>query len=131
MTLSEFVAAQGIKFSAKWIAERTDGLMLGLPNNYRCQIRKGRRSMVVYFSQGSSCTTAPTCEEVLGCVANDVHGFENADSFEDWCSMYGYDTDSRRAEKTYKAVERQATALARVLNDSDAYKTLLFGIEGA
>lgn len=30
-----------------------------------------------------------------------------ADSFEDWCNDYGYDTDSRRAESIYQACQKQ------------------------
>ena len=35
-------------------------------------------------------------------------------TFEDFCSEFGYDTDSRQAEKTYKAVKREWEKVARV-----------------
>ena len=31
----------------------------------------------------------------------------NPDTFEDFCSSYGYDEDSRKAEKTFKAVVKE------------------------
>ncbi len=38
-------------------------------------------------------------------------------SFEDWCSDFGYDTDSRRAEATFKACQRSADKLYKLLRD--------------
>lgn len=36
------------------------------------------------------------------------------DSFEDFCAEFGYDTDSRRAERTWKACKRSWEKLIRV-----------------
>lgn len=44
----------------------------------------------------------PTCYDILACLTKyPVYDFE------DFCSEYGYDTDSRKAYKTYKAVKRE------------------------
>lgn len=37
-------------------------------------------------------------------------------SFESWCSEYGYDTDSRKAFATYEACQRNADKLARLFD---------------
>ncbi len=70
----------------------------------------------------------PKAAEVLSCLASDAAGFDNAQSFEDWADEYGYDADSRKAEKIYKAVEKAAHRLRAFLGDS-AYETLLFHTE--
>lgn len=44
----------------------------------------------------------PTTYDILACVEKYDPG-----TFEDFCSNMGYDTDSRRAEKTYKAVVKE------------------------
>jgi hypothetical protein len=40
-------------------------------------------------------------------------------SFENFCSDYGYDTDSRRAENTYKAVQNEYTQLCTLFTDTE------------
>lgn len=64
--------------------------------------------------------------EVLN--ASDAAGVENATSFEDWCEEYGYDTDSRCAERTFKACKHATERLKNFLGN-DLYETLLWKIE--
>jgi hypothetical protein len=70
----------------------------------------------------------PSLIEVLDCLAMDANGIENASSFEDWCGEYGYDTDSRKAEKTYRICARQVEKLRAMLG-REAYEELLYGVE--
>lgn len=46
--------------------------------------------------------SAPTAYAMLACLTKYDPG-----TFEDFCSEYGYDTDSRKAEKTYFAVQEE------------------------
>jgi len=57
---------------------------------------------------------APTAYSVLSVLQKDDPG-----SFEDFCSEYGYDTDSRRAEKTYNAVVDEYNNLSRLFSDEE------------
>ena len=57
-----------------------------------------------------------------------AHAIDNARGFEDWCSDFGYDTDSRKSEKTFKVCEHQAKRLRSFLGDS-LYKQLLYDTE--
>jgi hypothetical protein len=82
----------------------------------------------VEFSQGSAHTKEPQLDEVLDCLASDAAGVENANNFEDWCAEYGFDEDSRKAEKIYLAALDQAEALKNFLG-SDAYNELLWDME--
>lgn len=85
--------------------------------------------MTTYFSKGIGHHGAePTAEEVLECLASDAAGIENGGSFDDWCSEYGYDTDSRKALKVFKACEHSAARLRRFLG-ADLFKTLLYKVE--
>ena len=130
-SLRRFVREQGIKFDAAWVAERPDGLddeRASAANHYRCLIRAGGRRMTVHYSMGSAWTAEPELEDVLYSLALDASGFESAGGFEDWCGEYGYDTDSRRAERTWRSVERQSQALKRVLGES-GYRRLLWEVE--
>lgn len=51
---------------------------------------------------------APTPYDVLACISGDVHC---PDTFEDFCGEYGYDQDSRKAERVF----RRCTKLAKRL----------------
>jgi hypothetical protein len=55
---------------------------------------------------------APTQYDILACL--NPYNFRD---FEDFCSNFGYDNDSRQAEKTYKAVCKEYAGLKRVLNE--------------
>lgn len=98
----------------------------------------GPRSFGLYFSQGSAHTEDPTLADVLDCLASDASGYENAkpvgsrvgekDAFSSWAEDYGYDTDSRKTEKTFRAIKRQAEQLKRTLGE-EAYQELLWNTE--
>lgn len=56
----------------------------------------------------------PTLYDVLTCLQKyDVGTFEN------FCDDYGYDNDSRTAEKTYKAVVKEFQAMERLFNSEE------------
>lgn len=98
-------------------------------DHYKCVLRAGRSRMTVYYSKGYGHNGAePQADEVLDCLASDASGYENAQGFEGWCSDFGYSADSRKAEKTYHTVEKQAKKLKALLGDS-AYKALLWDTE--
>ena len=54
----------------------------------------------------------PNAYSVLACLTKWDPG-----TFEDFCGEYGYDTDSRKAEKTYNAVKSEYQFLATLFND--------------
>jgi hypothetical protein len=128
VTLREFLNRYPVKLSSRWVdsnpnMEDRDWAA----SHYRCLLRHDGRQMSVYFSMGSALCREPTLDDVLDCLASDAAGVESACSFEDWCGEYGYDTDSRKAEHTYKTCERQAVKLRRLLGDG--YETLLWETE--
>lgn len=68
--------------------------------------------------------TAPDLANVLDCLRSDASSIDDARSFEDWASNFGYDTDSRKAEKTYRACQDSAQALRHLLGRK-AYDELM------
>ena len=83
----------------------------------KLQRRRPRRQLTTFFTMGPALNREPGVEEVLDCLCSDASTVDNARSFEDWCSDLGYDTDSRKAEKTFKAVETQTGRLKAFLGD--------------
>jgi hypothetical protein len=127
-TLADFIAAHKISMSVDYADSNPNMADGHNMNHFSCQLRMGRKRLTVRFSQGYGIQGEPTITSVLDCLASDSAGFDNAQSFEDWASEYGYDTDSRTAERTFKTVERQADKLKAFLGP-EAYETLLFNTE--
>jgi len=87
-----------------------------------------RKSMHSAFLRQYGKLAEPELADVLDCLASDASGFDNSRSFEEWAGEYGYDTDSRKAEKTYLTVKNQALELKSFLG-REAYETLLWNVE--
>jgi hypothetical protein len=60
----------------------------------------------------------PPLEDVLYSLVMD-YSVLDYEKFEDWCSEYGYDFDSRAAEKVYLATRENALMLKIVLGDDN------------
>lgn len=129
-TLGEFIRNTALRMTHEYAAENPHMEDRGASaDNYKCVIRAGKHQMTVYFSKGTGHNgAAPTLEEVLDCLAMDAAGYENAGSFEEWAAGYWYDTDSRKAEKSYNVIGKQADALKGLLGEAN-YKTLLYDCE--
>jgi hypothetical protein len=55
---------------------------------------------------------APTPYDVLAAITK-----YDPEDFENFCANYGYDTDSRKAEKTYFAVQKEYKHVVNMFND--------------
>jgi hypothetical protein len=105
--------------TAEWANDNPN--MTDMPrgsSHWRVTLRYRGRRMTVPFSQGPAICAEPTAADVLGCLLTDSNGAEQ--TFEDWCAEYGYDTDSRKAERTWRAVVRQSAKLQRLLREDYA-----------
>jgi len=87
---------------------------LNFLQHYRCTLRRERKSLRVYFSQGAAHTDAPTLASVLDCLVSDVTSVIIANGFENWCAEMGSDPDSRSAERCYRQIDAQGRGLARL-----------------
>jgi hypothetical protein len=56
----------------------------------------------------------PSDYDILTCLTKYDPG-----TFENFCSGFGYDTDSRKAEKTYQAVRKEYQALAQIFSSEE------------
>lgn len=132
ITLDQFITEQQLVMSVRSVKRNPHMQGEQMPRNFECTIEfEGRgyhEPLTVYFSQGSAHKKPPTLADVLDCLASDASGVDNAQSFEEWASEYGYDTDSRKAEKTYNICRQQAQELKALLGQ-DAYDQLLHETE--
>jgi hypothetical protein len=98
-------------------------------DHWRCTLRYAGRRMSLVYSMGSGHNgKEPQAKAVLECLFLDASGIDSARDFSDWCFEYGYDTDSRRAERIYKACQSTAVRLRKLLGDD--YDAIRNAIEG-
>ena len=121
-TLHTLVQRDHIVASAEWAD--TNPNMSDMPygsSHWRVRLTRQangtpRRQMTIPFSMGPALSREPQADDVLECLLSDASSADQA--FEDWARDYGFDTDSRKAERTYKAVTTQTEKLRRFLGDA-------------
>lgn len=64
----------------------------------------------------------PTPYDVLACCSSDIF---TPDTFEDFCSDLGYNTDSIKALKTFKLCARQKEKLFKIFNTEEMRNELM------
>jgi hypothetical protein len=138
MKMAEFIEQHGITMSVKRVddnpnmpAELRDARSgTATPmDHWKVTLRMGNARMTSYFSMGSGHEgKPPTAADVLDCMGSDASGLENAKGFEDWAGEYGYDTESRKAERIYKKVQQVSYKLRQFLGQ-EAYESLLWHTE--
>lgn len=84
-------------------------------NGYTIKLSFGRKTYSVDYWQGTGIKNKPTLEGVMESLFLDAES--GNDSFEDFCSNFGYDTDSRNAEKIWNACQKTKKELSRLLGD--------------
>ena len=82
---------------------------------HRVKISYFGKSYVTDYYMGSALTRKPNKKDVLNSMLlDDVSGID----FNEFCCEFGYDNDSIKALKTYKACQRETKALHNMF-DSD------------
>lgn len=80
-----------------------------------CRKQEGQPTKQYTFTFGQSINAGnevPTMYDVLTCFTK-----YDPEDFDNFCSEYGYDNDSRKAEKIYKDVCEEWTAVERIFSD--------------
>lgn len=86
-------------------------------DHWESTISMDGRTMTIPFSKGKGYNGAePTLVEVLECIALDISGYLEADSFDYWCDECGYNNDSIRALRIYESIKDMYTKLVELFN---------------
>jgi len=89
-------------------------------HGYTCTLAYQGRRLTVDFWQGTGIKQEPTAAGVLSCLLSDASSGQ--ESFEEFCSNFGYDTDSRSALKTWRACVSMHSKLEKLLgSDFDTF----------
>lgn len=88
-------------------------------NSYLATLRYGKRKMSVPFFTGPLLLNTPSAADVLYCLCIDTRAGEQ--SFEEFCSDFGYDSDSLLARRAWRECVKLAPSVRRFLgSDFDA-----------
>lgn len=80
---------------------------------FNITLKRNRKQYTFNFGQSiAQGSNEPTMYDILTCLEK----YESSD-FEDFCSNYGYDNDSRKAYNIYLAVSREYKAVDRLFGD--------------
>lgn len=135
-TLESFIC----RFSLSMTSRRTDSN----PNvdnerweadHWRVNIRlpekagKDSKRFSIVFSMGKGHKGRhPALRDVLDCLRSDALSIESTRNFKDWATELGFDPDSRKAERSYRATKGQTELLKEFLGE-EAYQVLLYDME--
>lgn len=80
---------------------------------YKVVLKFGKRRLTVPFFMGACHSKEPTAADVLSCIVSDARAGDM--TFEEFCEEFGYDSDSRKAEKVYAACKAIEPRVRRFL----------------
>lgn len=89
-------------------------------------------SLTTTFSKGFGHKgKAPTAAEVMECLVMDASPFahDSLVTLEDWCNDFGYDPDSRKAERIFNLCREGAVELRSFLGRQLFYEVTKEGLE--
>lgn len=80
---------------------------------FNCTLSRNGKKYTFNFGQSIAAgNVEPTMYDILTTLTK-----YDPETFEDFCSEYGYNTDSIKALNTYKAVQREFNGVNRLFND--------------
>ena len=112
---AKFIADTGVTLKSSHAGKSQENG--DMRDNWQLRLECEGRQMRVKYSQGSGWNgKAPKLSDVLECLASDAVSTENADGFVEWAQELGFDTDSRKAERSYKQCVKQTDDLRSLLD---------------
>lgn len=121
MNLADFerLCSETLRFDCTSLGLQTDRTVKPAWTHeaYQVTIARGADSYSTTYRQGTAHEHAPTIAQVVSCLLSDARSADEHSTFESFCSEFGYDDDSRTAERTYLACRECSSALRRILGD--------------
>lgn len=90
---------------------------IGRARSIAKECETGKTDHPYAIMQSGKPIAAPTAADVISCLCRDSDVIDYA-RFEDWAGEFGYDPDSRSAEKTYRACLETALALRAAIGEA-------------
>ena len=84
-------------------------------NSWKVTLYRKGKQMTVDFYTGPALGEPREAHEIMDCLLSDAQSGEM--SFSEFCREFGYDEDSRRAERIHKECEKSAEKTRRFLGE--------------
>ncbi|OMC55391.1 hypothetical protein A5747_13440 [Mycobacterium sp. IS-836] len=100
--------------------------------SYRVRVHNGNgQHFDSPWAQGTAITASPTEQvaEIVDSLLSDVWSYQQARDFEDWALDFGYDTDSRKAEKLYRQIAAMEPGVVALFGDQDEFERVATEVE--
>jgi hypothetical protein len=110
LKLTKLCEGRGVKLTYTTGGRVPDNMRGMTP--YKCTLKYQGRQLTTPFFMGS--IGVPDVADVLSNLLSETNGVECGD-FEGWCSDFGYDSDSRSAERVYKQCKAMAPKVRALL----------------
>ncbi len=115
--LQKLCASEGVTIKCAYGVKNPDPDMSHCMDPWTVTLRyQGRRLTTNFYMGSGHAGKEPTAADVVSSLILDASAGEQ--SFEDFCTDLGYDTDSRRAFRTYTACRKTAPKIHRLLGDA-------------
>ena len=112
----EFAEKHGLVLTSQKVSERKGGLMVKNMDNWDCTLTHQGKGYSFYFSKGfGNKGAAPTMEEILDCFKSDL-AYNDLD-FNEFCEDLGYNDNSIKDKKIYRAIRAQNEAVIDLLGE--------------
>ena len=112
----EFAEKHGLVLTSQKVSERKDGLMDREMDHWKCTLTYQGNVYSFYFSKSFGHEgAAPTIEDVLECFKSDL-AYNDLD-FNEFCEDLGYNDDSIKDKKIYRAIRAQNEAVIDLLGE--------------
>lgn len=125
MTYEEIIKKYNLTLKLNRVPFRTDSTENtwdAEATHYVYSIENNKGAVRGFYSQGSAIKTRPSLVDILNSLNTDTLNIDNS-SPEDWLSDFGYDTDSIKATRIYKACFDEYLQLIKVLG-RDGFREL-------
>ena len=119
---ADFLAKHNIKFSFKLANTKTpDWKNDSRPvNHFIATFRRGKKRMSFDFFDSinnfNNGVITLQAYDALVCCSSEIHC---PDTFKEFCSEFGYDEDSRKAEKTFKSLKKFSDKLRKFFDSEE------------
>ena len=129
-SVAAFIVKNGLHMATQRIATREGGETewMKTARHWRIQLYNQTTTIYCEYSMGAGNTGEPDICDVVDSLRSDS-SVANLQTFEKWADEFGYDSDSRKAEKLYFACKRIADDMLRLLG-ANAFLELINEVEG-
>ncbi len=115
MTIKEFIEKYKLRIESEFIGVGHDNPEFKNSDCYKVTISRPGHRMTFLFYHGIAIKHEPTLDKIIECLQSDASCADY--DFEEFCSNLGYDEDNRRAERIYKAIQKETVRLKTFFGD--------------